>query len=219
VEQLRDQQGLAVGQPCDQRQWPDEAWRVELAAERAKAQAQRVPLLFCVAAAGCLELLLLHADSSAVWLQQAMTERSVVAPALRAMLGLQGRPEVQAAALQLLQALVTSSSTGLTQLFVLTDGSCVVAGLVQLLQQSSQEGGGPDAAAVLRLLRLLVAGSAEAQLAVASLPGAALVLGRLLGRAELADEAAETLAALQLDSSEARELLLAAGRDVSISMC
>ncbi len=197
----------------------------------------------CLAAAWCLWRLLV-VERGTEEARTAMLASSWLAPALQAMLGLQQERAVQQIVLDLLALLVGEGCPRITELFIAGGTGSAAAGLVGLLRQRSREveeasppvndgeGAGSGEAAVrctyavclqqaktvLRLLRLLVAGSAEAQLAVASLPGAAPALMRLLGQAELADEAAETLAALQLDSGEARALLLGAGRGVSISI-
>jgi hypothetical protein len=162
----------------------------------------------CVAAAGCLQQLGAQGSGQ---LRTGLLENCWVAPALAMMLRLQREPQVQRAALALLQALATASSPRLTRLLVLRaaggdarGGGGVAGALVALLElrrqqllelgdggdaaqaggstaETAADGAAADAVAALRLLRLLVAGSCEAQLLVARLPGAAPALMGLLG--------------------------------------
>jgi hypothetical protein len=137
-------------------------------------------------------------------------------PAARSMLA---QPGMAAAGLQLLQALASSEP----EAQALAAGQPgLLQGLVGLLPLGPAAGdeARQTRVAALQVLRMLVQGSAAAQLAVARLPGAAAALVALLGgeEGEVANEAAETLAALQHDSEEARALLREAGRGVGLGL-
>jgi hypothetical protein len=95
----------------------------------------------------------------------------------------------------------------------------LLSALVQLLGPAGGDARQTKVAA-LQVLRTLVLGNAAAQLALALLPGAAAALVALLGHeeGEVANKAAETLAALQHDSEEARGLVRAAGRGVELRL-
>jgi hypothetical protein len=93
----------------------------------------------------------------------------------------------------------------------------LLQGLAGLLQQRE------ESAVVLQvvvLVRMVVLGNDAAQLAVARVPGMCAALVQLLSceEVEVADEAAETLAALQHDSSEAQQLVLAASKRVPLRL-
>ena len=176
----------------------------------------------CISALRCMQMLVYGRPQ----LQLSLLEAGgrVLAAALHP-----GLPQrVQQAALELL-VLVLEGQQGeqraaqlaeLQELLVLEDSSlpASLVGLLQAQQQAEEDVGNKILQQACAALSLLVIGSAAAQLAVASLPGAAGALVGLLGSksASLANEAAATLAALQRDSGEARSLLLAAGRGVPI---
>jgi hypothetical protein len=144
-------------------------------------------------------------------LQLAALENVHTLPAASSMLA---QLHLQGAGLQLLQAL--ASSLPAAQALVV-GWAGLLAALVRLLGPA---GDTLQRVAALQVLRTLVLGNAAAQLALAQLPGAAAALVALLGgeEGEVANEAAETLAALQHDSEEARGLVQAAGRRVELRL-
>jgi hypothetical protein len=136
-------------------------------------------------------------------MQLTLLENVHVLPALSAMLRVS---HLEGAAMKLLSQLATSIDRQGQGLVTRQQG--LLAGLMPLL------GHGVLRCKVVVLLRTLVLANGAAQLAVARVPGMCAGLVQLLGceEGEVADEAAEMLAALQHDSSEAQALVREAGR-------
>jgi hypothetical protein len=122
-------------------------------------------------------------------MQLAVLENVHVLPAISGMLT---QPMLAATGLQLLQALAHSQPDA-------QDLAVGQPGLLQSLVGLLGTGEEGQVVLVLQLLRTLVLGNAATQLVLARLPGAAAALVALLGsqEGEVANEAAETLAALQ----------------------
>jgi hypothetical protein len=149
-------------------------------------------------------------------LQMLLLGLAAVPPAISTMLG---QPRMVRDALRLLQAVASGSAPGVQRLAV--SQPAVLQGLLLLLQQVQQceDMSLPLQAQtqqVLLLLRTLVLGNGSAQLAVARVPAMCAALVQLLSCGEdgVGSEAAETLAALQHDSSEAQALVREASRAV-----
>ena len=143
-------------------------------------------------------------------MQLAVLENVHVLPAISGMLT---QPMLATTGLQLLNALAHSQPDA-------QDLAVGQPGLLQSLVGLLGTGEEGQVVLVLQLLRTLVLGNAATQLVLARLPGAAAALVALLGsqEGEVANEAAETLAALQHDSNEARALVRAAARGVRMAL-
>jgi hypothetical protein len=135
-------------------------------------------------------------------------------PAIATMLAV---PRMVPDGLRLLQALASSSAT-VQRLAV--GQPALLQGLLALLQQVQGEDVPAlvhaQAQQVLALRRMMVLGNGSAQLTVARVPGMCAALVQLLGcgEDEVGSEAAEMLAALQHDSSEAQALVKGASQAV-----
>ncbi len=157
-------------------------------------------------------------------MQLALLNSVQLVEAARAMLG---QPDLMPTGLTLLGVLAGSDPEA--QL-LLAEQPALVQALVGLLQQAAveQDREQPAAAApadtlaaqTAQLLTRVAQSGAEAQLALARVPAVSVALGRLLSSEEeqVANDAAETLAALQQGGGEAERLVREAVRSVMLAL-